>query len=225
MMQEQPADQVRSSRSRRVILQATIRLYREIGYKKTTVADIARRTAMSPANVYRFFRSKQEIEEVVVAELLGEMFQAAANAGRADGSPLSRLGAVLRTISELNARRLANDKRLDELVATAKDANWPIALAFVDRVVGLLSPMIEAGQAAGEIREGSSATFARCLLAAMDAYVWPREFSAAALRPTFDQMMAFCVNALRVLLCRQAVHSIGHLVGQSRSECGAAGPS
>jgi AcrR family transcriptional regulator len=225
MIQEQHADQVRSLRSRRVILQATIQLYREIGYKKTTVADIARRTAMSPANVYRFFRSKQEIEEVVVAELLGEMFQAAANAGRAEGSPLSRLGAVLRTISEFNARRLANDKKLDELVAAANDANWPIALAFVDRVVGLLLPMIEAGQAGGEIREGSAATLARCLFAAMNAYVWPREFSAAAPRPTFDQMMAFCVNALRVPLSRQALHLIGHLVGQSQSECGVGSPS
>jgi len=224
-MQEQRADQVRSSRSRRVILQATIQLYREIGHRKTTVADIARRAAMSPANVYRFFRSKREIEEVVVAELLGEMFQAGGNAGRGDGSPVSRLGAVLRAIAELNARRLANDKRLDELVATAKDANWPVALAFVDRVVGLLSPMIEAGQAGGEIREGSATTLARCLCVAMNAYVWPREFSAAALRPTFEQMMAFCGNALRVPLPRQAVHSITHVVGQSRSECGVGGPS
>jgi AcrR family transcriptional regulator len=197
MMQEQHADEAGSSRTRRVILQATIQLYREIGYKKTTVTDIARRAAMSPANVYRFFRSKQEIEEAVVAEVLEKVFQAAANAARDSGSPVDRVETVVRTIAELHARRLANDKRLDALVVTASDASWPITLAFVDRVVGLLSPIIEAGQAGGEIREGSAATLARCLFAAMDAYVWPREFSAAALRPPFDQMMAFCVSALR----------------------------
>jgi AcrR family transcriptional regulator len=225
MMQEQPADNVRSSRTRRLILQATIQLYREIGYQKTTVADIARRAAMSPANVYRFFRSKQEIEEAVVADVLEKVFQAAARAARDGGSPVRRLQAVLRVICELHARRRANDKRLDELVVTARDANWPIILAFVDRVVGLLSPMIEAGQAGGEIREGSAATLATCLLAAMNAYVWPWEFIATALWPTFDQMMAFCINALCAPLSRRAVHSIGHLVGQSRSECGVASAS
>jgi hypothetical protein len=41
------------------IVQAAIRLHRQIGFKKTTVADIARGASMSPANVYRFFASKQ----------------------------------------------------------------------------------------------------------------------------------------------------------------------
>ena len=37
------------------------RLFREIGYQKTTVADIAKELRMSPANVYRFFDSKKAI--------------------------------------------------------------------------------------------------------------------------------------------------------------------
>ena len=41
------------------ILITTERLFREIGYQKTTVADIAKTLRMSPANVYRFFNSKR----------------------------------------------------------------------------------------------------------------------------------------------------------------------
>ena len=41
------------------------RLFREIGYQKTTVADIAKVLRMSPANVYRFFDSKKAIHEGV----------------------------------------------------------------------------------------------------------------------------------------------------------------
>ncbi|WP_145963865.1 helix-turn-helix domain-containing protein, partial [Bradyrhizobium algeriense] len=41
------------------------RLFRQIGYQKTTVADIAKALRMSPANVYRFFDSKKAINEVV----------------------------------------------------------------------------------------------------------------------------------------------------------------
>ena len=40
------------------VLVTAERLFREIGYQKTTVADIARVLRMSPANVYRFLTAK-----------------------------------------------------------------------------------------------------------------------------------------------------------------------
>ena len=67
---------------RQRIVQAAIRLHREIGFKKTTVADIARGASMSPANVYRFFPSKQAIEEAVVADLFEHVSAAATLAAR-----------------------------------------------------------------------------------------------------------------------------------------------
>jgi len=47
------------------------RLFRQIGYQKTTVADIAKELRMSPANVYRFFDSKKSIHEGVARGLMG----------------------------------------------------------------------------------------------------------------------------------------------------------
>ena len=41
------------------ILEVAERLFRQIGYQKTTVGDIAKELRMSPANVYRFFESKK----------------------------------------------------------------------------------------------------------------------------------------------------------------------
>jgi AcrR family transcriptional regulator len=73
---------------RQRIVQAAIRLHRQIGFKKTTVADIARGASMSPANVYRFFASKQAIEEAVVADL----FEHGLRGRNACGS-LERLGS------------------------------------------------------------------------------------------------------------------------------------
>ena len=46
---------------RQQIVETAERLFREIGFQKTTVADIARELHMSPANVYRFFSAKSEI--------------------------------------------------------------------------------------------------------------------------------------------------------------------
>ena len=41
--------------TRERILVVAERLFRQIGYQKTTVADIAKELRVSPAGVYRFF--------------------------------------------------------------------------------------------------------------------------------------------------------------------------
>src|ERR1700732_71886 len=56
-----------------LIVEVAVRLFRQIGFQKTTVADIARELCMSPANVYRFFAAKSEINEAVCMDLLGKI--------------------------------------------------------------------------------------------------------------------------------------------------------
>ena len=70
------------------ILVTAERLFREIGYQKTTVADIAKALRMSPANVYRFFDSKKSINAGVARRLMGEVEQASqVIAASADARP------------------------------------------------------------------------------------------------------------------------------------------
>ena len=52
---------ISASTRMRGIVQAATDLSCEIGHNKTTIADIARRLSMSPANIYRFFASKRAI--------------------------------------------------------------------------------------------------------------------------------------------------------------------
>ena len=207
MTRDQSLDQAQMSRTSRRILQATLQLYREIGHKKTTVADIARRAGMSPANVYRFFRSRQQIEEAVVTEALDDVFKAASTAAETGASPSHRLEAVIRAIAERHARRRTDDIRVHELVAEASEARWPVALAHEGSIAGLLASLIAAGQAAGEIGDGSAATLARCLFAALDAHLSAARVAAAG--TTLDEMIGFCLSALRPapFIKRQACRS------------------
>jgi AcrR family transcriptional regulator len=62
----------RESDQRCKIIATAERLFREIGFQKTTVADIARELHMSPANIYRFFGAKSEINAAVAQHLMGE---------------------------------------------------------------------------------------------------------------------------------------------------------
>src|SRR4028119_498935 len=61
------------SATRSRIVEIAERSFREIGYRKTTVADIAKALRMSSANVYRFFESKKATNEAVAERLMAEM--------------------------------------------------------------------------------------------------------------------------------------------------------
>lgn len=196
-MQDPSSRQAGPTCTRRRIVDAAIRSYREIGYRKTAVADIARGASMSPANVYRFFRSRRAIEERVVAELLAEVSAAAEAAARTDGPAVQRLCATFGAISQLHEHRLANDTRLHELVDVAASANWPISRSCADRIRGIVRSIVAAGQASGELRPGSPLALTCCLLDAMDSYLNPSRIGAKTVRPTFNEMMNFCAGALR----------------------------
>src|SRR6195952_5748814 len=76
------------------ILETAERLFREIGYQKTTVADIAKLLKMSPANVYRFFDSKKSINAAVARRLMGEVEDAARTIAGGGQSAAERLRAL-----------------------------------------------------------------------------------------------------------------------------------
>lgn len=173
MLKELTPRRVGSSCTRERIVQAAIRLYREIGYRKTTVADVARDASMSSANLYRFYPSRRALEEVVVTELLEEVSAAAAAAARSGRSGPERLSTAFKAISRMHEDRLANNVRLHELLVAAGQANWPASLSHADRLRGVVQSIIAAGHAGGAFRAGSPMALACCLLDAMDAYLNP----------------------------------------------------
>src|SRR3954453_8010978 len=84
--------------TRERILVVAERLFRQIGYQKTTVADIAKELRMSPANVYRFFASKKSIHEGVPRGLMGEVEQAARTIAAQQGPAAARLRELMTSI-------------------------------------------------------------------------------------------------------------------------------
>src|SRR5437667_12496751 len=91
--------------TRERILVVAERLFRQIGYQKTTVADIAKELRMSPANVYRFFDSKKSIHEGVARTLMGEVEVEAQRIAQASGPASVRLREMIKTIRRMQTGR------------------------------------------------------------------------------------------------------------------------
>src|ERR1700745_1321900 len=89
--------------TRERILVVAERLFRQLGYQKTTVADIAKELRMSPANVHRFFDSNKARHEGVARTLMGEVETEARRIVAQPGPAKPRLRELLKTINRMNS--------------------------------------------------------------------------------------------------------------------------
>ena len=117
------------------------RLFREIGYQKTTVADIAKVLRMSPANVYRFFDSKKAIHEGVARGLMaGSRGSRRMAIATRRGSAASRLRELMTTIHRMNSERYVGDSKLHEMVEIAMEESWEVCVAHMERITETIAP-------------------------------------------------------------------------------------
>jgi AcrR family transcriptional regulator len=181
------------------IVEVAARLFGQIGFQKTTVSDIARELHMSPANVYRFFSAKAEINEAVAHRLLAEIEVAVANIAK-DGGPASQqLRASIAAIEKQNARRFLENRKLHELVETAFNENWPIVHEHVQKLNDALAAIIAHGNDEGEFHVEDCELAAILVRSACIRFCHPRLMVECAQdpEPTIDQMIDFCLVALR----------------------------
>ncbi len=139
--------------TRERILVVAERLFRQIGYQKTTVADIAKELRMSPANVYRFFDSKKAIHEGVARSLMVEVEVEAERIANASGPAAPRLRELLTTVHRMNSERYVGDSKLHEMVAIAMEESWEVCVAHIERVTESIGAVIGQGMASGEFEK------------------------------------------------------------------------
>src|SRR6202021_3105034 len=128
--------------TRERILVVAERLFREIGYQKTTVADIAKMLRMSPANVYRFFDSKKAIHEGVARSLMGEVEIEAQRIADTPGPAAPRLRELLTTVHRMNCERYSGDAKLNEMAAGAMEESGGVCVAHIEGIPEVLGALI-----------------------------------------------------------------------------------
>lgn len=191
-----------SSDSHREILAVAQRLFRTVGYRKTTVADIAAELGMSPANVYRFFDSKKSINEGVAELLLaGITDELLAITEREAGAP-ERLADFLRTLAQLSEERFMTNRRVNDMVEDAMAESWSVCVRYSDRVQQMIARIIEDGRGTGAFAVADPATAAACVKGLMICFMHPTMIALSADndRAPIDRVIAF---ALRGLGCTQ----------------------
>ncbi|MHC2464716.1 TetR/AcrR family transcriptional regulator [Bradyrhizobium embrapense] len=184
--------------TRERILVVAERLFRQIGYQKTTVADIAKELRMSPANVYRFFDSKKSIHEGVARSLMGEVEIEAQRIARSEGPAATRLRQMMTTINRMNTERYVGDSKLHEMVEAAMQEDWEVCVAHMELIGQTIGAVIAQGVASGEFKVQDLEVAALCAGTAMMRFFHPQMIAQCATKPgpTIDQMIDFVIAGL-----------------------------
>src|SRR5262245_66670097 len=99
-------------------------LFRRVGFAKTAVADIAGELGMSPANVYRFFPSKNAIVEAICRRSLGEVENRAWATARSKLPAGQRLERLVLEILRYHKENLIAEQRVYDMVQAAIEHSW-----------------------------------------------------------------------------------------------------
>jgi AcrR family transcriptional regulator len=184
--------------TRERILVVAERLFRQIGYQKTTVADIAKELRMSPANVYRFFDSKKAIHEGVARSLMGEVEVEAQRIADMPGAAVPRLRDLLSTVHRMNCERYVGDSKLHEMVEIAMEESWEVCVAHIQRITESIGAVIGQGMASGEFGQADVPLAALCVCTAMVRFFHPQMIAQSMNKPgpSIDQMIDFVLAGL-----------------------------
>ena len=184
--------------TRERILVVAERLFLQIGYQKTTVADIAKELRMSPANVYRFFDSKKAIHEGVARTLMGEVETEAEAIAAKPGPAAVRLRELMKTVHRMNSERYVEDSKMHEMVAIAMEEDWGVCVAHMEMITRTIGSVIAQGMATGEFEVADLEQTALCCCTGMIRFFHPQMIAQCATKPgpTIDQMIDFILASL-----------------------------
>jgi AcrR family transcriptional regulator len=132
------------------IVEVAEALFRRLGYAKTTVADIAAELDMSPANVYRFFPSKNAIVEAICRHCLSDVEEQAWRIARSKAPAAERMERLILDILAYHKENLITEQRVNDMVLAAIEHSWDTIRAHKEVMLNVTELILRDGIEAGE---------------------------------------------------------------------------
>jgi len=185
---------------REQILGAADRLFRQYGFAKTTVADISDELGMSPANVYKFFPSKDAIVQSSADRNLALIRREVSEIAAARGSVAKRMEEIVLNVFRFHQDLFRHERHIFKMVIQAVEEAWPCVAEYDEFLAETFEALVEEGMESGEFRRGP---VSRLKMPLMDAlYVALRPHLRHCWTPEEDERrvrahVAFVISALK----------------------------
>jgi AcrR family transcriptional regulator len=168
-----PQSRPKPDDTRARIIEAADSLFRRLGFAKTAVADIAAELEMSPANVYRFFSSKNAIVEAICQRYLGEIEAQAWAVVHAKASAAVRIERLFLEILAYHSKNFISEKRVHDIVLVAIEHSWTAISAHKDLIRTIIERMVRDGVESGEFEAVDPRETAELILTSMVCFTHP----------------------------------------------------
>jgi len=140
----------KSDDTRARIIETADTLFRRLGFAKTAVADIAGELGMSPANVYRFFPSKNAIVEAICQRCLSELDEKSWAVARSRGAAAARIERLFLEILNYHLQNMITEKRVNDIVLVSMENNWGAIRAHTEVIRTVIELIVRDGIESGE---------------------------------------------------------------------------
>jgi TetR/AcrR family transcriptional regulator, fatty acid metabolism regulator protein len=137
---------------RRLILEASVRVFARKGYHTSRVGDIAEEAGIAHGLLYHYFGSKEEVLETVFRENWSELIEAFRRVEASDEPPLDQLEGIAKIL----LRSWLNDPDLVSVMVreVARSQHLQGQVDEIREGFQIIQRVIERGQADGSLRPG-----------------------------------------------------------------------
>lgn len=134
-----------------IILAAAVKRFSEYGYNKTTMAEIANDTGMSAANIYRYYKSKQEIAETCTKNRINEKTNTLKIIVRdTQLSATEKLEKYVQTTLKLSQEAALENRKIDEVCAEIIKSKAEFIYEKINHTEALIIEILSYGNQTGE---------------------------------------------------------------------------
>ncbi len=135
---------------RQQILAAAGEHFRHYGYRKTTVADLAKSIGLSTAYIYEFYDSKLAIGEAVCSLCVVDMISELETGVNTAKSKPEALRSIYKCLLHQGFRLMNEERRMHDIFAAAFEEKWNCLESFNKSLFELIRRIIVQGREAGE---------------------------------------------------------------------------
>jgi len=143
---------VKTKETRELIINSARNRFLQYGFNKTTMAEIAKDCGMSAANLYRFFKDKNDI----LVEMTERCFRDTENClreilSRPNMSVAQRLKALVLEKLHINYDMIANEPKFNEIVMYITSERSDIICRHKDALISSIAEAVAEGKRNGEL--------------------------------------------------------------------------
>jgi AcrR family transcriptional regulator len=198
--------------TRERIVETATRLFREVGYTKTTLPDIAGSLGMSPSNIYRYFPTKAHINEEICDRLVRGFEVRCVDSIRKNVTAFEKVRSFVLEYHRSIKESIFKDNRLYDMVSIAIEQHWPVLHSHGERIRSILADLMESGTSSGEFKDIDRYKVARAIHEAIAVFIypsllerWANEFADAGQEDSVEGQLIFLLDLIfhGVCLCNR----------------------